>query len=72
MDGLPPDGKARDDQTVPGDREGIIACLKDLYRRLQGYTFWLYVNRARRYKGEEVDLFVPTHMRLSLRYLSSY
>jgi DDE superfamily endonuclease len=55
-----------------GDRGGFITCLKDLYHRLRGYTIWLYVDRARWHKGEEVDLFVRTHMRLRLRYLPSY
>ena len=56
-----------------GNREGFIACfLKDLYRRLRGYTIWFYVDRARWHKWEEVDLFVRTHMRLRLRYLPSY
>ena len=55
-----------------GDREGFLTCLKHLYRRLRGYTIWLYVDRARWHKGEEVDLFVQTHMRLRLRYLPSY
>ena len=55
-----------------GNREGFIACLRGLYWRLRGYTIWLYVDRARWHKGEEVDLFVRTHMRLRLRYLPSY
>lgn len=55
-----------------GDREGFIAYLKHLYRRLQGYTIWLYVDRARWHKGEEVNLFIRTHMRLRLTYLQSY
>ena len=55
-----------------GDREGFIACLKDLYRRLRGYTIWLYVDRARWHKWEEINLFVQTQMRLRLKYLPSY
>lgn len=55
-----------------GDREGFIACLKHLYRRLRGYSIWLYVDRARWHKGDEIDLFVRTHMRLRLKYLPSY
>jgi hypothetical protein len=55
-----------------GDREGFITCLKDLYSRLRGYTIWLYVDRARWHKGDEIDLFVRTHMRLRLKYLPSY
>jgi len=41
-----------------GEREGFITCLKDLYRLLRGYTIWLYVDRARWHKRDEIDLFV--------------
>ena len=30
-------------QTHKGDREGFLQVLSHLYRRLQGYTIWLYV-----------------------------
>lgn len=55
-----------------GNREGFLSCLKHLYRRLQGYTIWLYVDRARWHRGEEVDLFVQTHIHLRLEYLPPY
>lgn len=55
-----------------GNRAGFIACLKRLYRQLQGYTIWLYVDRARWHRGEEVDLFMKTHIRLHLEYLPCY
>jgi transposase len=55
-----------------GNREGFVNCLKHLYRRLKGYTVWLYVDRAKWHRGEEVELFVKTHVRLRLKYLPSY
>lgn len=55
-----------------GNREGFLNCLKQLYRRLKGYTLWLYVDRARWHRGEEVDIFLRGHRRLRLRYLPCY
>jgi transposase len=55
-----------------GNREGFLNSLKQMYRRLQGHTIWLYVDRARWHRGEEVDLFVQTHKRLRLQYLPPY
>lgn len=55
-----------------GNREGFLRCLQHLYRRLKGYIIWLYVDRARWHRGEEVDLFVQTHIRLRLEYLPPY
>jgi len=59
-------------QTERGDREGFIKVLRYLYRRLQGYTIWLYVDRARWHKGEPIDQFLRTHPRLHLEYLPAY
>ena len=54
-------------------RPPFIACLKHLCRQLRGSTIWLYVDRARWHKGEEVGhLFVRTHRRLRLRFLPPY
>lgn len=58
--------------TPTGNRESFLACLKSLYRRLPGYTIWLYVDGARWHKGEEIDLFLQTHTRLRLIYLPRY
>lgn len=55
-----------------GNREGFVRGLRDLYRRLKGYTIWLYIDRARWHRGEEVDIFVKTHIRLRLVYLPCY
>lgn len=55
-----------------GNREGFLNCLKQLYRRLKGYTLWLYVDRARWHRGEEVTLFLREHRRIRLRYLPGY
>lgn len=55
-----------------GNREGFLNSLKQMYRRLQGQTIWLYVDRARWHRGEDVDLFVQTHKRLHLQYLPPY
>jgi len=58
--------------TPTGNREGFLACLTSLYRRLHGYTIWLYVDGARWHKGEEIELFLQTHTRLRLTYLPRY
>lgn len=55
-----------------GNREGFVDCLKDLYRRLRGYTIWLYVDQARWHMGEEVEVFIRRHRRLHIEYLPSY
>ena len=55
-----------------GNREGFVNSLKHLYRRLKGYTIWLYVDRAKWHQGEEVDLFIHTHVRLRLKDLLGY
>ena len=55
-----------------GNREGFVDCLRQLYQRLKGYTIWLYVDRARWHRGEEVNIFVKTHIRLRLEYLPCY
>jgi len=55
-----------------GNREGFLNCLRHLYKRLHGYTLWLYVDRARWHCGEEVEIFLREHKRLRLRYLPAY
>ena len=59
-------------RTERGDRQGFVKILGHLYRRLQSFTIWLYVDRARWHKGEPVDLFLRTHPRLHLEYLPAY
>lgn len=59
-------------RTANGNREGFLDCLKDLYERLKGYTIWLYVDRARWHRGEEIEVFIRTHTRLHIRYLPPY
>jgi transposase len=59
-------------QTHKGDREGFLQVLSHLYRRLQGYTIWLYVDGARWHKGEPVEKFLNKHPRLRLSYLPPY
>ena len=58
--------------TVRGNREGFLQGLHHLYRRLRGYTIWLYVDRARWHKGEPVEKFLRAHRRLHLDYLPPY
>lgn len=58
--------------TERGDRAGFLKVLRHLYRRLHGYTIWLYVDRARWHKGEPVEQFLPAHPRLRLEYLPPY
>jgi len=55
-----------------GNREGFLLCLNKLYQRLRGYKIWLYVDRARWHKGEEVEIFLENHRRLSIKYLPCY
>jgi len=55
-----------------GNREGFLDCVTLLYRRLRGYTIWLYVDRARWHMGDEVEEFLGTHTRLHLEYLPRY
>jgi len=55
-----------------GNREGFLLCLRQLYRRLRGYKIWLYVDRARWHKGEDIDIFLENHRRLSIEYLPPY
>jgi transposase len=59
-------------QTERGDRQGFLKVLSHLYRRLRGYTIWLYVDRARWHKGEPIESFLRTHPRLRLDYLPAY
>jgi transposase len=55
-----------------GNREGFLATLRHLRRRLRGYTIWLYVDRARWHKGLPVDTFLNAHQDLHLEYLPAY
>lgn len=59
-------------RTPQGNREGFISCLKNIYRRLKNYTIWLYVDKARWHRGEEINIFLKAHVRLRLEYLPSY
>lgn len=55
-----------------GNRAGFLTTLRHLYRRLQGYTIWLYVDRASWHRGAEVEHFLEIHPRLHLDYLPRY
>ena len=59
-------------QTAHGGRQGFLQALRDLYRRLRGYTIWLYVDGACWHKGEPVEQFLRDHPRLHLEYLPPY
>jgi len=59
-------------RTPRGNRSGFLMSLRHLYRRLQGYTIWLYVDRASWHRGAAVDAFLHTHDRLRLDYLPRY
>lgn len=58
--------------TQRGDRQGFLQVLQHLYRRLRGYTIWLYVDRAGWHRGEPVEEFLKAHPRLHLDYLPAY
>ena len=62
-------GKIR---TPQGNTEGFLELLRHLYRHLRPYTLWLYVDRARWHKGEQVAEFLKQHRRLHLQYLPPY
>jgi len=55
-----------------GNRAGFLTTLRHLYRRLKGYTIWLYVDRASWHRGAAVEHFLETHPRLHLDYLPRY
>lgn len=55
-----------------GNREGFLATVRHLRRRLRGYTIWLYVDRARWHKGAPVDTFLTAQQDLHLEYLPAY
>lgn len=59
-------------KSANGNREGFLDCLNNLYRKLKGYTIWLYVDQARWHKGEEIEAFIKTHKRLHIEYLPCY
>jgi len=51
-------GRAGVIQTERGNREGFLKVLQHLYRKLRGYTIWLYVDRARWHKGVPIREFL--------------
>jgi len=59
-------------RTPQGNRDGFLMVLRQLYRRLRGYTLWLYVDGAVWHRGDAVTQFLRTHPRLRLRYLPPY
>ena len=59
-------------KTPRGNRAGFLVGLRHLYRRLRGYTIWLYVDRASWHRGKEVEVFLQTHVRLRVAYLPCY
>lgn len=65
-------GRAGLMRSPSGNREGFLNCLRQIGRRLRGYTIWLYVDGARWHKGADVELFLQTHIRLHLCYLPRY
>lgn len=65
-------GRAGVIQTERGNRGGFLQVLRHLYGRLRGYTVWLYVDRARWHKGDEIRNFIKKHRRLRIVYLPPY
>jgi len=59
-------------KTPRGNRAGFLLGLRQVYRRLRGYTLWLYVDRAVWHRGKEVEAFLKTHPRLHLAHLPRY
>ena len=59
-------------RTPKGNREGFLAVLAQLYKRLRGATLWLYVDGASWHKGDAIKEFLKTHVRLHLEYLPPY
>lgn len=57
---------------VSGNREGFLACLRHLLRRLPRLTLYLYVDQASWHKGDEVTRFLKRHPRLIMDYLPRY
>lgn len=65
-------GKSGILRVAKGNREGFLKCLRNIYKRLKGYTIWLYVDGAKWHKGECVDLFFKKHTRIHCEYLPPY
>ena len=59
-------------RTERGNRDGFLKVLQHIYHRLNGYTIWLYVDRARWHYGEPIEQFLKSHPRLRLKYLPPY
>lgn len=59
-------------RTEHGNREGFLAALRDLYRRLRERQITLYVDGSGWQKGLPVREFLRTHPRLHLEYLPPY
>ena len=59
-------------KTPKGNREGFLKCLRNIYKKLKGFTIWLYVDGARWHKGEAVELFFKKHTRIHCEYLPPY
>lgn len=59
-------------RTIRGDRHGFLRVLRQMVRRLRGYTMWLYVDGARWHRGEEIDRFLHRHPQVRLDFLPPY
>ena len=59
-------------RTVRGDRQGFLRILRQIVRRLKGYTIWLYVDGARWHRGAEIDTFLRRYPQVRLDYLPPY
>jgi transposase len=59
-------------RTAQGNRPAFLLLLRQMVRRLRGYTLWLYVDGAAWHKGDPVEKFLEKHSRLHLQYLPPY
>ena len=59
-------------RTAHGNRAGFLQVLHHIAARLRGYRIWLYADRASWHKGQEVELFLRSHLEIHLQYLPAY
>lgn len=59
-------------RTQAGNTQGFLEALKHMLQNLPTYQIWLYVDRAAWHKGEDVELFIQSHIQLHLEYFPPY
>jgi transposase len=55
-----------------GNREGFLAFLKYLCRRVKGWKVYLYVDGTPWHKGQQIKDFLAEHREVQMEYLPPY